>query len=121
MTPRDLRNIHVTGNSCRDAIPCVNMALKLPKYFYLLMEKSLGHYSKFGLHTIWQCSATKKHLFPYPQADRSDLRKSKKKRHSSTLIPATTSIHLPKQVSTDPTIKSDSVLTNPIQKDGVQG
>ena len=44
MTPRDLRNIHTTGNSCRDALPCANMALKLPRYFYLLMEKPLGRY-----------------------------------------------------------------------------
>ena len=42
--PRDLRNIHNTGNSCRDALPCTNMALKLPWYFYLLMEKPLSHY-----------------------------------------------------------------------------
>ena len=33
---------------------------------------------------------------------------------------ATTSVHLPKPVSTDLTIKPDSVLTNPIGKDGVQ-
>ena len=38
MTPRDLRNTHTT-NSCRDALPCANMAPKLPQYFYLLMEK----------------------------------------------------------------------------------
>ena len=44
MTPRDLRNIHTTGNSCRDALPCANMALKLPQYFYLLMQKPLGRY-----------------------------------------------------------------------------
>ena len=44
MTPRELRNIQTTGNSCRDALPCVNMALKLPQYFYLLMEKPLGRY-----------------------------------------------------------------------------
>ena len=31
MTPRDLRNIHNTGDSCRDTRPCVNMALKLPQ------------------------------------------------------------------------------------------
>ena len=43
MTPRDLRNIHTTGNSFRDALPCTNMALKLHQYFYLLMEKPLGH------------------------------------------------------------------------------
>ena len=44
MTLRDLRNIHTTGNSCRDALPCVSMALKLPQSFYLLMEKYLGYY-----------------------------------------------------------------------------
>ena len=32
----------------------------------------------------------------------------------------TTSVHLFKSASTDLTIKSDSVLTNPIGKDGVQ-
>ena len=38
-------------------------------------------------------------------------------RISITLITATTSVHLPKPVSTDLTIKPDSVLTNPIGKD----
>ena len=42
------------------------------------------------------------------------------KRISITLITATTSVHLPKPVSTDLTIKPESVLTNPIGKDGVQ-
>ena len=42
------------------------------------------------------------------------------KRISITLIKATTSIHFPKPVSTDLTIKPDSVLTNPIGKDGVR-
>ena len=42
------------------------------------------------------------------------------KRISITLITATTSAHLPKPVSTDLTIKPDSVLTNPIGKDGVR-
>ena len=31
MTPRDFRNIHTTENSCRDALPYANMALKLPR------------------------------------------------------------------------------------------
>ena len=44
MTPRDLRNIHTTGNNCRDALLGANVALKLPRYFYLLMEKHLGRY-----------------------------------------------------------------------------
>ena len=38
-----------------------------------------------------------------------------------TLITATTSVHLPKPVSTDLIIKSDLVLTNPIGKDGLRG
>ena len=42
------------------------------------------------------------------------------KRISITLITATTSVHLPKPVSTDLTIKPDSVLTNPVGKDGVR-
>ena len=42
MTHCDLRDIHTTGNSFRDALPCANMALKVPRYFYLLMEKPLG-------------------------------------------------------------------------------
>ena len=41
-------------------------------------------------------------------------------RISITLITATTSVHLPKPVSTDLTIKPDSVLTNPVGKDGVR-
>ena len=44
MTPRNLRNIHSNRNSSRDALPCTNMALKLPQYFYLLMQKPLGHH-----------------------------------------------------------------------------
>ena len=41
-------------------------------------------------------------------------------RISITLITANTSVHLPKPVSIDLTIKPDSVLTNPIGKDGVR-
>ena len=44
MTSRDLKNIHTTRNSCRDALPCVNIALKLPRYFCLLMGKPLECY-----------------------------------------------------------------------------
>ena len=39
----------------------------------------------------------------------------------ASLITATTSIHLPNPVSTDLTIKSDSVLTNPKGKGELQG
>ena len=43
-----------------------------------------------------------------------------KKLLASTLIAATTSIHLPNLVSTDLTMKPDSDLTNSIGKDGVR-
>ena len=107
MSPRDLRNIHTTRNSCRDALPCANMALKLPWYFYMLMEKPLGCY--FQVRNTYSCN-----LKVTGQVWESQ------KSISITLITATTSIHLPKPVSTDLTIKPDSVLTNPIGKDGVR-
>ena len=44
MTPRHLRNNHTMRNRCRNALSCVNIALKLPWYFYLLMEKPLVYY-----------------------------------------------------------------------------
>ena len=45
---------------------------------------------------------------------------SQKKGLASTLITATTSVFLPKPVSTNLTVKPDSVLTNTIGKDGLQ-
>ena len=78
MTPRDLRNIHTTGNSSRDVLPCKNMGLKLPWHFYLLMEKPLGCYFQVLSNT------TKKHLFLCPQGDGSGLRKPKKDKHTTT-------------------------------------
>ena len=74
MTPRDLRNIHATRNSCRDALPCANMALKLPLYFYLLMEKPLGCYFQGGRY------------FPYAQGDGSGLGMPKNDKHHTNHI-----------------------------------
>ena len=37
--------------------------------------------SKFSLFTIWSHSATRKHLFLYPQGDRLGLKKPKKDKH----------------------------------------
>ena len=62
MTSRDLRNISTPRNSYRDTTAVNAMALKLPQYFYLLIEKLLVATSKFGL---------------YFQDDRSSLRKPK--------------------------------------------
>ena len=74
--------------------------------------------SRFGLFTIKQHSATRKHLSLYPQEDRSGLRKPKKRISINTNH--NYHVHLTKSVSTDLTIKPDSVLTNAIGKDGVQ-
>ena len=118
MTPCDLRNIHTTGNSCRVALPCENMALKVPWYFHLLMEKPLGHYFQVQspYYQVAQCTQKT----PIPLSSRWQVRFEKaKKELASTLITATTSVHLHKPVSTDLTIKPDSVFTNPIGKDGV--
>ena len=112
MTPiRDLRNIHNTGNSCRDALPYANMALKLPQYFFLLMEKPLGRYFQFRFPYYQAAKCNQK--TPIPISSRRQVRSEKaKKGETSTLITATTSVHLPKPVSTDLTIKPDSYQPN---------
>ena len=100
MTPRDLRNVHTTGNSCRDALPCMNMALKLPRYFYLLMEKLLGCYFQDGspCYQVSQCDQKT----PIPVFSRWQVSCDKaRKGQASTLITATTSVCLPKPVSAD--------------------
>ena len=53
---------------------------KLSRYFYLMMEKPFGQY--FQVWSLYrQHHATTKHLFLYPQGDRSGLRKPKKNKH----------------------------------------
>ena len=81
MTPREIRNIHTTGNSCRDALPCANMALKLPQYFHLLMEKSLGCYFLLQSPYYQAPQCNQKTPIPTSQGDRSGLRKLKKDKH----------------------------------------
>ena len=88
------------------------MVLKLPQYFYLLMEKPLGCYFQVWSPYYEAARCNQKTPIPYSQGERSGLGKP-------TIITATTSVHLPKPVSTDLTIKPDSILTNPIGKDGV--
>ena len=119
MTWRDLQNTHTTGNSYRVALPCANMALKLPWCFYLLMEKPLGCY--FQVQSPYYQVAQSNQKTPIPVSSRWQVRSEKaKKWKASTLITATTSVHLSKPVSTDLTIKPDSVLTNPVGKEVVQ-
>ena len=96
-----------------------DMALKLSQYFYLLMEKPLGHYFQVWspYYQTAQCNQKIQILVSSELQVRS---KKAKKGQASTLITATTSIYLFKPVSTDLTVKSDLILTNPIGKDGVQ-
>ena len=68
MTPRELRNIHTAGNSCRDTLPCTNMALELPCYFYLLMKKPLGHY--FQVPSPYNQAAQSNQKTPIPVSSR---------------------------------------------------
>ena len=77
MTPRDI--------SCRDALPCMNMALKLAWYFYLLMEKPRGHY--FQARSPYYQAAQCNQKTPIPICSRWQVWSEKaKKGYASTLI-----------------------------------
>ena len=97
-----------------------SMELKLPWCFYLLMEKPLGCY--FQVRSPYYQAAQHNQKTPIHVSSRRQVRSEKAKTAlASSVITATTSIQLPKPVSTDLTIKSESVLTNPTGKDWVQG
>ena len=108
--------IHTT-NSWKDTLTCATWHLNYPGIFTCWCRSLLVATSKFGLHTIRYHSATRKHQFLYHQGDRSGLT-NPKKGYASTLIIATTYVHLPKSVSNDLTIKSDLILINPVGKMG---
>ena len=78
MTPRDLRNIHTTGNSCKDALLCTSMALKLLWYFYL-MEKPLVRYFQIWspYYQVAQCN--QKTLIPVSSKWQVRSEKAKKR------------------------------------------
>ena len=75
-------------------------SLLLPSWVSLLLDDTVQPENTYPriLKVICQASETKK-----------------------TISINTNHVHLPKPVSTDLTIMSDSVLTNPIGKDGVRG
>ena len=81
MTPRNLRNIHTTGNSCRDALSHGNIALKLPQYFYLLMEKPFGHY--FQAWSAYYQVAQSNQKIPILVSSRWQVRSEKAKKRIS--------------------------------------
>ena len=78
------------------------------------MEKARGRYFQVRspYYQVAQCN--QKTFIPFPQDDRSGRSEKAKQGHTSTQFTATTSVHLPKPVSTDLTIIPDSVLTNPL-------
>ena len=80
MTTRELRNIYTTGNSCMDALPCANMALKLPQYFYLLMEKALGRH--FQVQSPYYQVANSNQKTPIPTSSREQVRSEKAKKQN---------------------------------------
>ena len=55
-----------------------DIALKLPQYFYLMMEKTFGCYFHVQSPYYQETQCNKKHLFLHPQGDRSGLKKPKK-------------------------------------------
>ena len=87
-----------------------SMVLKLSWCFYLLMEKPLGCY--FQVQSPHYQAAQHNQKTPIHVSSRRQVRSEKAKTTwASSVITATTSIQLPKPVSTDLTIKSESVLT----------
>ena len=81
MTPRELRNIHTTGNSCRDALPCANMALKLSPVFLPADGEALGRYFQVRSPYCQAAQCNQKTPIPVSQGDTSGLRKPKKDKH----------------------------------------
>ena len=115
MTPRGLRKIQ-TRNSCRDALLYANMTPKPLQYFYFLIEKPLGRF--FQVWSPYYLVAQCNQKTPIFVSSRWQVGSEKaKKGGTSILITATASVHVPQPVSADLTIKSDSVLTNPLGKD----
>ena len=78
MTSTDLGNIHTTRNSYRGTISFNAMALKLPVFLPVDGEASWLLLLSLVSLLSRQHSATRKHIFIYPQGDRSGLRKLKK-------------------------------------------
>ena len=84
-----------------------------------MMEKPLGCY--FQVWSPYYQVTYYNQKTPLPASSRWQFNsENTKKGQASAPITATTSVYLPKPASTDLPIRSDSVLTNAIGKDGVQ-
>ena len=114
-----LGNILTTGNSCRDTLLCLTCAKTTP---LLLPDDGEASWSLLSSSVSLLSGGTVQ-----PENNYSCIVKvagqvwESKKKKRSKLITATTSGRIPKPVSTDLTITSHSVLTNPLGKDEVRG
>ena len=86
------------------------MEIKLSKYFYQLMDKSLSHY--FQVQSRYYLVAQFNQKTSIPLTSRRQVRSEKAK-----VVPVLISLSQSQLI----TIKSDSFLTNAIGKDGLQG
>ena len=59
-------------------LPCANMALKLPRYFYLLMEKPLGRYFLVWSPYYQAAQCNQKTLIPVSSRQQVRSEKAKK-------------------------------------------
>ena len=114
MTSRELKDIHNTKNSCRAYFYVQHTKTTL---VFLPADRKAYLQVRSPYYETAQCN--QKTPIPVSQGDMWGVRKPKKDKHQ--LVTATTNVHLPKSISTDLTIKSDSILTNPIRKDEVAG
>ena len=105
------RKYHTTRNSCRDALPCANMALKLPRYFYMLMEKPPGCY--FQVQSPYYQAAQCNQKTPILVSSKWQVRSEKAKKR---IITATTGVHLAKPVSTNILMKARFSCNQPYRK-----
>ena len=78
MTPRELRNIHITRNTWEETVPCAIWQYNYPVIFTCWWRSFFVATCKFGLLAVKQHSAPRKHLLLVPQGDISCLRKSKR-------------------------------------------
>ena len=100
--------------------PQMFIKLKLPRYFTCSWRSLLVTNSKFG--SLYYQGAQWNQKTPIPVSSRWQVRaeKGQKRISINTNHSYHQHIHLPKPVSSDLTIKPDSVLTNAIGKDWVQ-
>ena len=112
MTPRDLENIHTTGNSCRDTFPCATWHWSIPVF---LPADGEAFWSLYPSSVSLLSGGTMQPENTYSCIIKvTDQVWENQKRISININHSYHQRHLLTLVSTDLTIKSDLVLTTPI-------